>query len=337
VTVDTHWHVIVPEMTREAVTGTGPHGGGEQPWRPSVRWEGDTQIVELGGRVVRSAIREFVRVEQMLDEADTMMTDHVVVCPWVNLLPNALDSAEAIDVCRLENEGLSNMTLAQPGRLSALGALPMQDPELAAKELPALMKLPGIRGVEMSASVQGVYLGDDRFLPVWEAIEAEGAFVFIHPTTRGFDLAAFNDYYLWNTVGNPMETTVTGAHMIMSGVLERFPGLKVLLSHGGGGLLALRGRLRHSAGFQPQARARLEGSVDESMQRFYYDTVTHDPDLLRQLIDYVGAEHVVVGSDYPFDMGTYRAVAEVRELKLPEAEEGAVLGGNAARLLGIEQ
>ncbi len=207
---------------------------------------------------------------------------------------------------------------------------------MAARELSGLMRLPGIRGIEISASVQGTYLGDDRFVPIWEAAEACGAVVFIHPTTRGFELPVFNDYYLWNTVGNPMETTITAAHMILAGVMERFPRLKVLLAHGGGGLPALRGRLRHSAGFQPQAMSRLRGSFDDSLRRFYFDTVTHDARLLKDLVDYAGTDHVMLGSDYPFDMGTYRAVEEVREIGLGGEEESAILGGNAERLLDLQ-
>ena len=100
------------------------------------------------------------------------------------------------------------------------------------------------------------YLGDERFEPFWAAAEETGALVFIHPTTRGFDAPVFGDYYLWNTVGNPLETTITAAHMVMAGVLERHPGLRVVLAHGGGALPALRGRLRHAHGRSSRRPAR---------------------------------------------------------------------------------
>jgi aminocarboxymuconate-semialdehyde decarboxylase len=185
----------------------------------------------------------------------------------------------------------------------------------------------------VAASVRGAYLGDERFEVFWAAAERTGALVFIHPTTRGFDVSALGDHYLWNTVGNPMETTVTAAHMVMAGVLERHPELRVLLAHGGGALPALRGRLRHAHGFQPQARSRLSEPVDESLRRFYYDTITHDAGLLRSLVDYVGAGHVVLGSDYPFDMADARPAETVRECRLDAAQEQAILAGNAVRLL----
>ncbi|HEX9122783.1 MAG TPA: amidohydrolase family protein [Actinomycetota bacterium] len=325
--VDVHAHVIVPEITREA--------GGDEPWRPSVRREDGAQVVELGGKAFRSAVGEFVRVDRILDEARVSGVDHVVLSPWVNLLPFGLEPDEALGVCRLQNEALAAAAAAHPGRVSAVGAVPLQEPELAARELRELMAKPGIHGVELSASVRGVYLGDDRFLPFWEAAEDTEALVFVHPTTRGFDLPVFDGYYLWNTVGNPMETAVTGSHMVMAGVLERFPRLRIVLAHGGGALLAVRGRLRHSHGFQPQARERLQGSPDESLRRLYFDTITHDTDVLRELLRYAGPDHVLLGSDRPFDMGSARPVEQVRALELPEEQERAVLGGNAVGLLGM--
>ncbi len=197
------------------------------------------------------------------------------------------------------------------------------------------MQRPGLRGVEVATSVRGVYLGDDRFRPFWKAVEATGALVFIHPSTRGFDLPVFGDYYLSNTVGNPFETTIAAAHLIMAGVMETHPQCKVLLAHGGGAILHLRGRIRHAHGFHRDARARLREPVEQSLKRFYFDTVTHDPDLLRALINYAGADHVLLGSDYPFDMGVEHPTEAVQALALPADDEENVLGGNAARLLGL--
>jgi aminocarboxymuconate-semialdehyde decarboxylase len=327
--VDVHAHVIVPEITREA--------GGDDAWRPSVRWEDGAQVVEFGGQAIRSATREFVRIDRVLAEEASSGVDHAVLSPWVALLPYALDPDEALGVCRLQNEALAAIAATHPGRVSALAAVPLQDPVTAAKELEYAMALPGVVGAEVAASVRGDYLGDDRFLPFWEAAESSGALVFVHPTTKGFDVPAFGDYYLWNTVGNPLETAITGAHLVMAGVLERHPRLRVVLAHGGGALPAVRGRLRHSHGFQPLAKARLRDSPDVSLRRLYYDTITHDAELLRALIAYAGPDHVLLGSDHPFDMGTIRPVDEVRELGLPSNDEAAVLGGNAVRLLGLDE
>jgi aminocarboxymuconate-semialdehyde decarboxylase len=325
VIVDVHAHVIVPEITRQ---------GGDEPWRPSVRWEDGDQVVEHAGRSIRSAVREFVRIDRIMDDALGSGVDALVLSPWVALLPDGPDLGESIEICRIQNAGLAALARSHPGRIRALGAVPLHHPEAAAAELRAVMTEPGLRGVEVPASVRGDYLGDDRFVPFWEAAADTDAVVFVHPTTRGFELPVFERYYLWNTVANPMETAVTGAHLVMAGVLERFPGLRVVLAHGGGALPSVRGRLRRAHVFQPQARERLQESPDDSMRRLYFDTVTHDLELLRSLIDWAGAGHVLLGSDHPFDMGTDHPVDEVRGLGLPSKDEADVLGGNAERLMG---
>jgi len=326
--VDAHAHIIVPEMTRPAASG--------EAWRPLVAWENGKQVVEYGGKRITSAIREFVHIESILENQSSAGVDRVLLCPWVSLLRYESEPDEGLRVSRIQNEALAKLAQAHPDRVSALGTVPLQDPERAARELEDLMKAPGLHGVEVAASVRGAYLGDDRFRSFWAAAEATGAFVFIHPTTRGFDAPVFNDYYLWNSVGNPLETTVTAAHLIMAGVMEAHPGLNVLLAHGGGAILSLRGRLRHAHTFQPQAKSRLKESPEQSLKRFYFDTVTHDVELLRALVDYVGPDHVLLGSDYPFDMGVQRPADIVRDLQMSATDEAKILGGNAAHLLNLE-
>jgi aminocarboxymuconate-semialdehyde decarboxylase len=215
-------------------------------------------------------------------------------------------------------------------RVAALGTIDLERPQ----ELVELMQDGRLSGVEVAASVGGDYLGNERFRELWAAAEETGALVFVHPTTRGFDLPVFEEYYLWNAVGNPLETTVSAAQLVMAGVLEAHPRLRILLAHGGGAILALRGRLRHAHSFQPDARSRLRGSPEDSLRRFYYDTITHDAALLRAVIEFAGAERVLLGSDYPFDMGLERPAEPVRALGLDPADEERILGGNALRLLG---
>ena len=323
-TFDVHAHVIVPEIT------------GDEDWSPRV-WRDDagSQVVELGGNQIRAAVAEFVDIDGILAAQDEAGADSVLLCPWVPLLYYDADPDEGLARARIQNDALAGLVREHPDRVAALGAVPLQDPELAAAELVGVMQ--HLSGVEVAASVRGVFLGDDRFEPFWEAAETTGALVFVHPTTRGFDSPAFQDYYLWNTVANPLETAITAAHMVMAGVMERHPRLRVLLAHGGGALLAVRGRLRHAHKFQPQARSRLHESPDVAIRRFYFDTLTHDDMLLRALIDYVGPEHVLLGSDYPFDMGDARHVDTVRRLGLAPDVEQAVLGGNAERLLAEKE
>jgi aminocarboxymuconate-semialdehyde decarboxylase len=275
-----------------------------------------------------AAIGEFVDPAGILAAAERAGVDHVVLSPWVQLLSGDLER------CRIQNDALSELVLSH-ARLSAFGAVPLDDPPLAVRELREVMEAKVLSGVEVPASVSGVYLGDERFAPFWAAAEETGAVVFIHPTTRGFDDPVFGDFYLWNTVGNPFETTITAAHMVMAGVLERHPGLRVILAHGGGALPALRGRLRHAWSFQPHARARLREDPDASIARLYFDTVTHDPAVLRSLVEFAGGDHVLLGTDHPFDMGDHHPVATVRAAGLGAAERD-VLGGTALRLLEVK-
>jgi aminocarboxymuconate-semialdehyde decarboxylase len=303
VIVDAHAHVIVPGLGAD------------------VRWEDGAQVVHFEGRSIRSAVREFVDLERILQEQDRAGVDMVVLCPWVTLLGR--ESAR-------QNEALAAMV---GERVAALGTADLERPE----ELVELIGDGRLSGIEVAASFDGDYLGAERFDDFWAAAEETCALIFIHPTTRGFDQPVFDDFYLWNAVGNPLETTVTAAHMVMAGVLERHSGLRVLLAHGGGALPALRGRLRHAHSFQPQARSRLGESPDDSLSRFYFDTVTHDENVLRELVALAGADRVLCGSDYPFDMGVERPAEIVRALGLAADAERAILGGNALRLLGQER
>jgi aminocarboxymuconate-semialdehyde decarboxylase len=303
VVVDAHAHVIVPGLGAE------------------VRWEDGVQVVDFEGRSIRSAVREFVDLERILQEQDQAGVDMVVLCPWVPLLGR--------DPAR-QNEALAALV---GERVAALGTADLDRPA----ELIELMRDGRLSGVEVAASFDGDYLGAERFGDFWAAAEETRALVFVHPTTRGFDQPVFDDYYLWNAVGNPLETTITAAHMVMAGVLERHPQLRVLLAHGGGALPALRGRLRHAHSFQPQARSRLGESPDDSLSRFYFDTVTHDENVLRELVSLAGPDRVLCGSDYPFDMGVERPAELVRALGLAPSEERAILGGNALLLLGQER
>jgi aminocarboxymuconate-semialdehyde decarboxylase len=326
--IDVHAHVIVPEVLRDAAP--------DEAWRPRVRRQDGVQVVELGGREIRSAVREFVDADAIIATQEEAGIDHVVLCPWVNLLGYDAPPREGLERCRVQNAGLASPHAAHADRVSVLGAVPLQDPELAAGELEALMAVGSFAGVEIAASVNGAYLGDDRFAPFWAAAEATGALVFVHPTTRGFGDPVFAEHYLWNLVGNPMETTIAGAHLVLAGVLERHRRLRVLLAHGGGALPALRGRLRHGWSFQPQARARLTEPPEASLRRLYYDTVTHDPVLVRELVAFAGADHVLLGSDHPFDMADARPADTIAAAGLEIDDERAVLGGSAARLLGLE-
>jgi aminocarboxymuconate-semialdehyde decarboxylase len=325
--IDVHAHIIVPTMLRAT--------GSAEAWRPRVWREGGRQVIEVDGREMRSAVREFVDIAEILRAQEERGVDRVVLSPWASLLRYDAPAPDALESGRLQNEALADLVRAYPHRISALGTVPLQDPALAADELATAVQDYGLVGAQIAASVRGVYLGDDRFRPFWEAAAHLGAVVFVHPTTLGFSTPALAEYYLWNAVGNPMETTISAAHLVMAGVLERYPEVKIVLAHGGGALTSLRGRLRRAHEMQPQARSALRGTPEESLRRLYFDTVVHDGGVLQALVTFAGSDHVVLGSDYPFDMGVDRPVEVVRQLALPHHDEAKILGGSAARVLGL--
>jgi aminocarboxymuconate-semialdehyde decarboxylase len=295
--VDVHAHVIV--------SGLGA----------DVRREFGKQVVAFAGREIRSAIREFASIDGILEEQDRAGVDRIVLSPWVQLLDREPER---------QNEALANLV---SDRVACLGTAPLDKPDA----LVALMDDGRLSGVEVAASFDGEYLGAERFRPFWAAADETGAVVFVHPTTRGFQAPIFEERYMWNTIGNPTETTITAAHMVLQGVLDEHPRLKVILAHGGGAITALRGRLAHHQRFAEPGR-----DVLGALRRFHYDTVVFDPGVLRALVEFAGADHVLLGSDYPFDMGDDRPATVVKEARLSVTDEAAILSGNALRLLGQE-
>jgi len=267
----------------------------------------------LGAEPPPAAVREFSDVPRILEEQDRARVDLVVLCPWVRLLDREPER---------QNEALAGL---RSDRVAVLGTCPIDRPEL----LVELMADGRFAGVEIAASWDEEYPGGDRYRDFWAAAEETGAVVFVHPTTNAFPQAIFQRHYLFNLVGNPVETTLAAADMVISGVLDDHPKLKVVLAHGGGAVTTLRGRLQHAQTFKPPGR-----DVVTAIRRFFFDTVVFDPGVLRALVDFAGPERVLLGSDYPFDMGDERPAEVVRALGLPADDEEAIVGGNALRLIG---
>ncbi len=321
--VDCHAHIVVPEILREAAPG--------ETWRPRVTWEEGQQFVEYAGKRIGSATREFVRPEGILAEMNRVGVDAVLLCPWVSLVRYDAPPGESLAACRIQNDALAALAARYPKRIAGLGLLPLQDVPLAIAELERTISI-GLKGVEIGTHVNGVYPGDARFRPFWEACESLGAFVFIHPVEGG-GRPELHDYYMWNVIGNPLETSIAAGHLILSGVMEAYPRLKILLAHGGGALPALRGRLDRGFQMRLEINQVIPQPPSEYLKRFYFDTITHDPDVLRSLVAFAGPDHVLLGSDYPFDMDDERPTAIVRAAELGSNAETKILGGNAAQLL----
>jgi len=324
--IDTHAHIIVPEILQDTVPA--------EEWRPSVVWENGKQFVLYKNKRIGSAIRDFVSVENILSEMDKSGVDAVLLCPWVSLVRYDAEPEESLDACQVQNDALVALAGKYPEKIAGLGMVPLQDVPLAIQELERLMKA-GLKGVEIGTHVNGIYPGDERFRPFWEACEALEAFVFIHPVEGG-GRAELQNYYMWNVIGNPLETTVAAGHLILSGVMDAYPRLKIMLAHGGGALPYIHGRLDRGFKQRPEINKVISHPPTEYLKMFYFDTITHDPTVLRSMVDLVGADHVLLGSDYPFDMGNENPPDLVRAAGLGADAETKILGETARQLLQWE-
>ncbi|MCA1554812.1 MAG: amidohydrolase, partial [Chloroflexi bacterium] len=273
--------------------------------------------------------------ERILVEQDASGIDRVVLSPFTSLLNYQLSTDEAQRTSRLYNESIARLTHDYPERIAGMGTVPLQNAQLAAREAAHTVNNLHMRAIEVGTNVNGMYLGDETFLPFWEAAAALDALVFIHPIT-GIGGPLMRKYYLGNLYGNPAETGATAADIIFSGVLERFPTLKILLAHGGGVLPSIIGRMDHGYAMRAEPRAKISQPPSTYFKRLYFDTITHSAELLQHLIRVVGAEHVLLGSDYPFDMGTEQPRAIVEGLDLTREQREAILGGNASKLLRMD-
>lgn len=238
---------------------------------------------------------------------------------------------------RIINDDLADLVRAHPDRFLGLGAVPLQDPAAAIQELRRCSDDLGFRGIEMATHIEGEELSSPRFEPFWEAVESLDMLVFIHPT--GFtEPRRFTDHYFMNTIGHPLEETICAGRLIFDGVMERHPGLKFVFAHGGGFLPAYAGRFDHAYKAREDVRHGLPRLPSEYLAGFYFDTMVFEPDQLGFLIEKYGSDHVLLGTDYPYDMGETDPLGLINKVSgLSPEDVDRIIGGNAARLLGIER
>ena len=291
-----------------------------------------SMILEIGGVVQNPFPRSALDLAVRFRDLDAAGIDLQVISPSPHFFLYDEDPAVTAAAAAIVNDELIGLSSSHPERFLALGTLPLQDAGLAVRELQRIMQLPMVRGVIIGTNVKGNNLDDPSLEPLWEAAEDLGAFILVHPhKIAGAD--RMKNYYLKNVVGNPLETTIAAGCLLYSGVFDRYPKLKICLSHGGGFLPYQAGRFRHGWSVRPQDRGAAHAGLDAGLDRFLYDTILHDAGTLEFLLDQAGPERVMMGSDYPFDMGTLDGVRLVRGLDVADPVKGAVLRDTANRLL----
>lgn len=244
------------------------------------------------------------------------------------------DDELGLELCVAFNDAVSAAHRAHPDRLIGFACLPFQNPHLALEELERAARLPGIRGVYMATAVRDRELSDRSFFPVYERMADLGLPLFLHPMMINNE--RLKQYYLINLCGNPFDTAIAAAHLIFGGVLDAFPKLEVSLPHAGGALPILRGRM--DRGFEVRDECRtIPRPPSEYLRRFTYDTISYSTEILEDLVRLVGAERIMMGSDYCFDIAYNDPVKVVNEAKSLTADQRAlILWENAARLLKLE-
>jgi aminocarboxymuconate-semialdehyde decarboxylase len=325
-TVDLHNHVI-PRTIVDAIAG--------RPGEFAARLErgGPLQRIVHDQGFAYPLFPEFTEVEAKLESMDRRGIDVAAISAAPTMYYYWADAKTAIAASRLINDGIAGMVAERPERLRGMASLPLQDPRAAVAELERVVRHYGFRAAEIGTTVEGVHLADARYRPLLRRAEELGVFLFAHPYYLG-STCGLEPYYLTNLIGNPLDTAIMAAHLMLSGALDEFKDLRILLAHGGGFLPYQVGRLAHGHAVRPESRMHTQTSPLEQVRRFYFDSITHHPQALRFLIDLAGADRIALGTDAPFDMGLETPVAALDAVpRLSDAERAQICCGTAFRLL----
>ncbi|MEV8246406.1 MULTISPECIES: amidohydrolase family protein [Streptomyces] len=325
-TVDVHAHVLLPDV-ESLVAGLPGHAEAKEV---DARRNGPAALA-VNGPMVRARVPRMTDVALRLASMDAQGIDVQLVSPSPSHYHYWADEATAEKVYRLANEATAAHCAQAPDRLRGLGLVPLQHPDHLVRALDHALEQ-GLDGVEISSHAPGRELSDPAYEPFWSRAAERGAILFLHPFGCTLD-ERLDRWYLSNTVGQPTENAVALSHLIFSGVLDRHPELKIVAAHGGGYLPTHIGRSDHAWSARSDAGAGCAHPPSSYLRRLYFDSLVHDPHVLRELVRVAGADRVLLGSDFPFDMGTEDPVAALRAARLPDADFHAVRGGNAAALL----
>jgi aminocarboxymuconate-semialdehyde decarboxylase len=262
--------------------------------------------------------------------------DRQVLSPMPRLLDYGLSADDGRDLARYLNQTIASLVASNPGHFYGLGSVPLQDPDLAARELAAVQAL-GLHGVEITTHINGVSPGDPRFLPFWREAELLGLCVFVHAQDPTFAERLVGPAYLANAVGFPIENALAAASIVTSGLLEECPDLRICFSHGAGGFPELLSRLQHLWADSEPLRAAMKRPPADYARMLFYDEVLFDNRAVRYLLDTVGASQVLIGSDYPFMSRVQTPIEEFEALGLTEDEREDVGWRSCLRFLGVPE
>ena len=312
--IDLHNHVIPPTIV-DAITRKPDRFG------MKIEEKGGKRYFNSHGRMTE-LLPSFYDVDAKIEWMDRKGLDIAAISVGPPIYFYWLSPDAGLEATRLANDGIAQMVAKHPDRLRGMAHLPMQDADAAITELERVVREHKFKAVELGTSIEGKPLADQKFRKVLKTIEQLGCFVFAHPyqcLAEGW----MDEYYLRNFIGFPLDTTMMIAHLMFSGALDDLKKLRILCAHGGGYVPYQIGRFVHGFNVRPEAKMKTKTSPRDLLRRFYFDALTHDPLAARHLINRVGADRVVIGTDHPFDMGPddpMGAIDAIPELTASERE-----------------
>jgi aminocarboxymuconate-semialdehyde decarboxylase len=288
-----------------------------------------------GGITDKSRNKILVDIDARLADMAGMGVDMMALTPSPPRGFYKFDEDLAGDLARSVNDEVAKIAADHPKQFIACGNLPVQHVAWSVKELERSMRELGHKGVRVTTNIAGVELGDRRFDPLWAKAQELGTVIFLHP--QGFTHPErMQDYFMTNVVAQPLETALALAQMIFGGVFERFPDLKLCAAHGGGYLPFYLGRFEQAYRERAECRLHITKSPEYYVKKLWLDTVVFRPDQVAFLVNLVGHEKVVMGTDSPYDMGENHPVELVKSVPgLTDAQKADILGNNAVRMLGL--
>jgi aminocarboxymuconate-semialdehyde decarboxylase len=330
-TVDIHIHLRVPEadeIVKPHLAKVKTHAGNAYA-SPESLAQNRKHHEERSPHLVDMDLR--------LPDMDRMIVDVAAMSCYPQQFYYGVEPSVGHEASQAINDGIAAKMKEAPGRHIGLGTVPLQDTDLAVRELKRCVNELGFRGLQIGARVaEDEELSTPRLDPFWAAVQELDVPILIHPSS--FASARLAPHHFLNIIGNPLDTTVGVHHLIFDGVLERFPDLKFVLSHGGAFASHYFARMDHAYGARPDCRDKIHQKPSTYLRKFYFDTLVFSIEQLDFLIRTFGVDHVLIGTDYPFDMGEYDPVEHVYQAHdLTESDREDICGLNALRLLGLDQ